>query len=165
MSITIQDNFLNKDYFISLSKAIYDAEFPWFVSNIVKDDGLQFVHMAYFHVPTSGIYDEMGELINKLNCYSLIRIKINLLLRTESIVEHNMHVDISQSPSNAKTSILYLGTNNGYTKFESGEVVESVANRLVTFDGNLKHTGTTNSCSELSRLVININWIPQGGNE
>ena len=50
-----------------------------------------------------------------------------------------------------------MNTNNGYTKFENGTKVESVANRMLTFSANMKHTGT--SCTdEKRRIVINFNY-------
>ena len=39
-----------------------------------------------------------------------------------------------------------MNTNNGYTKFETGEQVQSVENRLVTFSNHVQHTGSTNNC-------------------
>ena len=63
-----------------------------------------------------------------------------------------------EKPKQWTTSIFYINTNNGYTKFENGEKVESVANRMVTFSTNLKHTGT--SCTdERTRVVINFNYF------
>ena len=60
------------------------------------------------------------------------------------------------------TSIFYVNTNNGYTKFEDGTKVESVANRMVTFSTNMKHLGT--SCTnEKRRIVINFNYFVQYG--
>ena len=53
--------------------------------------------------------------------------------------------------------ILYMNTNNGFTKFEDGTVIESVANRFVTFPNHTEHTGTTTSDSDY-RLVINFNY-------
>ena len=73
-----------------------------------------------------------------------------------------MSPDLDEAPDNAKTSLLYINTNNGYTEFETGEKVSSVANRLVTFPNNLYHTGTTNTCDEPFRCVVNIDWIPKG---
>ena len=56
------------------------------------------------------------------------------------------------------TAIYYLNTNNGFTKFENGDKVNSVANRIVIFDSNLKHTGT--SCTDsYARLLINFNYF------
>ena len=57
-----------------------------------------------------------------------------------------------------KTAILYMNTNDGYTEFESGEIVESVANRVVIFSGTKMHRGTT--CTDAKRrVVMNINYI------
>ena len=69
-------------------------------------------------------------------------------------------LDSKDTPEKLKywsTSIFYVNTNNGYTKFEDGTKVESVANRLLTFPANMKHTGT--SCTdEKTRVVINCNF-------
>ena len=90
---------------------------------------------------------------------SLVRVKLNLLHRTEKIIEHHSHIDIEDPPNDLKTAILYLNTNNGYTKFETGEKVDSVANRLITFKGSTKHFGTTNSCAAPYRVVLNLNYF------
>jgi hypothetical protein len=56
------------------------------------------------------------------------------------------------------TLILYMNTNNGYTEFEDGMKVESVANRIVSFPEETKHRGT--SCTdEKIRMVINFNFL------
>ena len=57
-----------------------------------------------------------------------------------------------------KTSVFYLNDNNGYTKFENGEVIESKANRAVIFDSPELHTGSTPT-DEYARYVINLNWV------
>ena len=82
------------------------------------------------------------------------RLKINLNPKAHKVFEHGYHIDIN-IPS--KTAIFYLNTNDGYTAFETGEKVESVANRLVVFDSNIKHTGTT-CTNQKARLVLNINY-------
>ena len=93
-----------------------------------------------------------------------MRIKANLLTRTPNIIENTFHIDIGDECMSEEklkqwtTSILYINTNNGYTKFEDGTKVESVANRMVTFSANLKHRGT--SCTdEKTRVVINFNYF------
>ena len=51
-----------------------------------------------------------------------------------------------------------MNTNNGYTEFEDGTKVESVANRFVSFPEKMKHRGT--SCTDKkTRIVININYL------
>ena len=98
---------------------------------------------------------------DKLNIKEIVRAKFNLLYRTEKIQEHGMHIDIEKPADKSKTAVLYLNTNNGYTKFESGEKITSVANRLVLFDATMPHAGTTNSCKQPYRAVLNLNYIPK----
>ena len=97
----------------------------------------------------------MIPLLDKLDARCLIRIKANLYPNTEILHEHSMHTDYDFSHSAA---ILSLNTCNGYTKFEDGTKVESVANRLVTFPQKMKHTGTT-CTDEPFRSVINLNYV------
>ena len=56
------------------------------------------------------------------------------------------------------TSIFYLNTNNGYTYFEDGSKVKSIANRFVIFPCYMSHGGA--SCTDNdNRVVLNINYI------
>ena len=100
--------------------------------------------------------------MKKLNLLALTRIKANLFTRTSTIVENEFHVDITDLSEETQKqwtiSIFYMNTNNGYSEFEDGTKVESVANRMVTFPANVKHTGT--SCTdEKTRVVINFNYF------
>ena len=45
-------------------------------------------------------------------------------------------------------------------KFENGEKIESVENRLVIFDSTIKHTGTTSTDTKF-RSVINFNYYAE----
>ena len=56
------------------------------------------------------------------------------------------------------TSIFYVNTNDGYTLFEDGTKVESVANRMLSFPANMRHTGTTCTDQQI-RIVINFNYF------
>ena len=165
MSIVVLDNFLDKEYFKELQTEILatDQGFPWFRSSIDYTGApgdYQMCHVAYRNsTVNSNFCNKLWLFLEKLDVYSLQRVKINLQERKEKIIEHGMHIDVLDAPENALTSILYMNTNNGYTKFESGEKVESVENRLVTFPNSLKHTGTTNSCESKYRCVMNIDWI------
>ena len=57
-----------------------------------------------------------------------------------------------------KTAVFYINTNNGYTEFENGVRVNSVANRVCIFDSHLKHRGTTHSEGSNQRIVVNFNY-------
>ena len=51
-----------------------------------------------------------------------------------------------------------MNTNNGYTTFKDGTKVDSVANRMIIFDSELDHTGTT-CTDQKSRVIINFNFL------
>jgi len=164
----IEDNFLKQEEFDKIQKLMGEGLlFPWFYSDNItsKDDvdKFQFFHAFYVnHVPVSPSMQALAPILDIIQPISIWRIKANLLTRTPKIVENAFHVDISDASEEKlkqwTTSIFYINTNNGYTKFENGEKVESVANRMVTFPANLKHTGT--SCTdEKTRVVINFNYF------
>ena len=169
--IIVEDNFLEESYFQTIRNYVLDytnspaGQFNWFMSDVVRPgdsqglDFMQFVHMVYAYGEVySQTYYQLNTLIDKLDPYTIERIKINLITKHSDIIETGMHVDCPHAPDVAVTSILYLNTNNGYTKFETGQKVKSVANRLVTFPNNLKHTGTT-CTDEIYRCVMNIDYI------
>ena len=97
-------------------------------------------------------------------CNAIYRIKCNLQVRQpESYIVEGFHSDLSfdmEKDMAAKwtTSILYINTNNGYTEFEDGTKVESVANRVVTFPADLMHRGATQT-DEQTRILINFNYL------
>ena len=176
--IVIQDNFLDTEYFNEVTDVILSTQYDelvWSLSNVINpkianaqiekhNNGYQFVHPVFsgHQIISGGVMELFGQMFDQMRMYSLQRCKINLTPRVNEIQTHGMHIDLDEAPDNAKTSLLYINTNNGYTEFETGEKVSSVANRLVTFPNNLYHTGTTNTCDEPFRCVVNIDWIPKG---
>ena len=163
--IEIHDNFLNKEDFSKLLTVFTDNNTPYFIQQSIleypePDNYVQMFHVLYVNKNiNSAFFDLIKPLIKKLKIKKLIKCKINLLFRTDNIIEHGYHIDLIDKPKNAYTSILYLNPNNGYTKFKNGVVVNSVANRLLKFKNNSEHTGSTNNCKEPYRLVLNINYI------
>tara|TARA_B100000925_G_C21903647_1_gene428263 strand:- start:264 stop:758 length:495 start_codon:yes stop_codon:yes gene_type:complete len=159
------DEFIRKESFPQVQDIfLNDKNFHWSWSNVVDDntcdeiDNHQFFHMFYYeHSPVSKYWSYILPILRKLDAKAIYSVKANCNVRTQNIVRHGFHVDV---PTNydSKTAILYINTNNGYTEFENGERVESVANRLVLFDSELKHTGTT--CTDQQRrVVLNLNYI------
>ena len=163
----IEDDFLEEKEFVPIQKVLMSGQFAWFYMDMIDDgediDKFQFIHNLYFnHAPTSEFLKTVEPILKKLNPMSLWRIKANLLTRTSKIVENEFHRDqsgvLEEKLKQWTTSIFYVNTNNGYTEFEDGTKVESVANRLVSFSGDIKHRGT--SCTdEKIRVVINFNYF------
>ena len=161
----IIDNFLPEKVFESFSKTITGTNFPWFLCNVLEYDATQpskgidektlcnpldnyqfsYLFYSFLHgegnQPHKGMqFDLIYPFIEILEVKRLIQVKANLIVRTNNIIEHGYHTD--HPYKDAKTAVFYVNDNDGYTKFETGAYVESVANRLVIFDGGLIHSAS-----------------------
>jgi hypothetical protein len=94
-------------------------------------------------------------LLKPFNLNNIIRAKINFFGRYETNKGLGMHRDLLDD-DNYSTAIFYLNTNNGGTRFEN-DFVQSVANRLVLFDGPLYHETVVQTDSNI-RMLFNINY-------
>ena len=162
----IEDDFLEQKEFDELQTFLMGNSLAWFYNNqIVSGDDVdkfQFIHLFFSDwVPISSLMNILNPILIKIDPIKLWRIKANLLTRTSNIVENEFHQDAGEHEKLSKqwtTAIFYMNTNNGYTEFEDGTKVESVANRIVIFPTNTKHRGT--SCTdERTRVVINFNYL------
>tara|TARA_B100000131_G_scaffold224717_1_gene216323 strand:- start:899 stop:1396 length:498 start_codon:yes stop_codon:yes gene_type:complete len=152
------DNFLSEYEFNTLRDYITSTDFPWYFGLVTSDSKIaQFVHTFYVNDAPTPTWPHISFLRAKLNMAALVRIKVNLNPRTETLQVHRdaFHIDYPD----ITTAVFYLNTCDGYTLFEDGPKVNSVENRIVIFDSNMRHTGT--SCTDKSgRLVMNINYFP-----
>ena len=86
---------------------------------------------------------------------ALIRIKANFYPWTETIRGHRFHVDYPYKNNGALFSI---NTCDGYTEFEDGTKIDSVANRMMFFNPSITHLFTTTS-NAFGRFNINFNFL------
>jgi hypothetical protein len=163
--ISIQDNFLPRATLKHLQSSF--SKLPWNASKCVPQEksncsemqNFQLYHEYYSNFAPQGEHFEMiMPFLLKIKPAALIRVKANMVPRSDKIIEHGFHMD--HPYPNAKTSVYYVNTCDGYTLFEDGTKVESVENRLVTFDSSVKHTGTT-CTNQTSRIVINFNYYSE----
>ena len=160
----INDNFLSIDYLQLLNQIINQYDFFWAWNSILSLEDFvphekynrQLVHWFYPKKSPFKDYFEIFKIVaDQLGAKEVIRMKLNCNYPTDKIIEHGFHIDTSEV---SKTSIFYLNTNDGYTKFEdSGEIVKSVENRMITFNSSKRHSGST-CTDQYNRLVLNINW-------
>ena len=168
MNLELIDNFIDKDSLKELQGLFWSNDFPWFYDDAVNYPGdgyYQFTHVFYqYDLQKSEFLPTLKPILHQLylkgDLYSLVRIKANLLNRTALNIEHGLHIDLPDLKDHhtSKTAIFYLNTNDGYTKFEDGTIIESVENRVIVFDSRLKHTGST-CTDEKTRVVINFNYF------
>jgi hypothetical protein len=168
-TVKVFDEFLPKQDFLSIKGLFLSNSFPWYLNKVIplEYEGVvepiknttQFTHVFYQdYAVNSPHFSVLSPLINKISPVALLRVKANLLPKSDTIVEeHGYHTDFPDTVQNL-TSVFYLNTNNGYTKFEDGTRIDSVENRLVVFNNSLKHTGSTCTDAE-TRCVLNINYI------
>jgi hypothetical protein len=160
--VKIQDNFLDKETFNNIQSLMMHNDFDWYYSPVITHEKLnrkefQFNHIFYLKGSPRNSYSVVDPIVKKINPFCLVRIKANLLTITPNIKEYDFHTDYKDK-QNLTTAIFYINTCNGYTLFKDGTKIESVANRLISFDSSLEHTGT--SCTDENiRVVINFNYF------
>lgn len=164
-AMELYDNFIDPLELSVIQNSMLEGVMHWYYNTCVdfynegEDylDNYQFIHNFYGNNTVNSDYIKLlYPIIDKIKPRSLIRVKANLSPRTENIIQHQYHTDFDYD--GAKTSIFYVNTNNGYTLFKNGTKVESVENRLVTFNCKEEHTGTT-CTNEKIRVVINFNYF------
>ena len=161
----ITDNFLSDSEFKSIQDYFTGDSIHWYFNNSIAGnkqglDQFQFVH-TFYDVSKPSLTSFSAYLypfLTKLNAKYIFRIKANLRPRTSNAVISEFHTDMSL---NQQTAIFYINTNNGYTKFQDNtyDDVPSLANRFLTFSGQLKHAGASPTDTN-SRIVLNVNYIP-----
>ena len=157
MDLRVIDNFLPPYQFKKIQDLMVrkESKFPWYWSDHVVDNGdsfYQFYHIFYQNGPTH-FFSELNSINSFLKIKKISRIVAVLYPKTVFNRRTGYHIDYP----NQITSIFYLNTNNGYTKFKGHGKVKSVENRMVIFDSNLEHQGVT--CTDKKRrVIINFNY-------
>jgi hypothetical protein len=161
--IKIIDNFLTKEEHEKVCEALFSDVFPWYFNEYVVSseetqcvNSFQFVHTFYReHSVTSNLFPVLAPIIEKTKPQALVRIKANLIPTAKKVTVAEFHTD---TLFKCLTGIYYLNTTNGPTVFETGEKINSVANRFVVFDSNLRHASSR--CTDHKRrCVINFNYF------
>jgi len=164
--ISIIDDILPIKEFSALKEIITSSDFPWnFSKDVVNSNEKKpspgmFVHVLYENSPYSpNCPPWLVHLLKYLDIAVLYRIRANLNHRLPAPFYSEFHIDTDDfDVSQWTTSILYINTNNGYTELESGEIIESVENRLATFPLGDRHRVCTQT-DEQARYVINFNYL------
>tara|TARA_B100000965_G_scaffold104819_1_gene86386 strand:+ start:207 stop:782 length:576 start_codon:yes stop_codon:yes gene_type:complete len=172
----IIDNFLKDDEFDHVIRYSYidplSNQLIWSKTEKVFGDdskyNFQYVHNLYDdYTPRSPLFNALEFILRKLSVLSVYRVKMNKEPLCPERYYSDFHYDYNCSfgthekpigHSHMKTGILYLNTNDGYTEFENGKTVKSVANRFIEFPANTKHRGVSQTDTDL-RYVINFNYF------
>jgi len=171
------DNFLDEEYFNILAHQIcyasgnFGSQFPWYYvqskhsyTNTMLFFFTHYIYRGYegdVYLPSNSIYNLVQPFVKKVKVIEnedkiteSWMIRANLYPNTEKLQEHPMHRDADFSHNSA---VLYLNTCDGYTKMVDGTKINSVANRLVTFDASELHCSTTTT-NVAGRFVLIVNY-------
>ena len=170
--IKVVDNFLFDNEFEKIKNALEGADFPWYWQShshtntvdekFIGDNVPQLTHC--FVDDRKSISDWFNIFLYsscflKLNIQIVDKLKANCNYKTINQRVGWFHTDYEdEKKDKMTTSILYINTNNGGTKFEDGTFVNSVSNRMVIFDCSMKHAPV--SCTDKHRrIVANLNYF------
>ena len=165
-SYEVIDNFLPKDDF-KILKELLPKQVPFYFQKTIngfhseseKDTTFYMTHMLYNWEDNqhfqSAFYHHYKIILDRLEVKSLIRMKINLYPRTDTIETHKSHFDYEYEH---KGCLFSFNTCNGATILEDGTKIKAVANRALLFDPSKQHSST--SCTNAkTRLNVNINYF------
>lgn len=160
MYYKIIDNFLPVDELKKIQQLCFgEPQIEWTFNDHVNRPGseepydFQFTHTFFWQGNENNTLFLLRPILEILNPSALVRIKANLQTRTPEIIVNGYHYD--HPAYDGKIAIFYVNTNNGYTMFDDGTMIESIENRMLIFNGNISHTGTT--CTDQKvRCVINF---------
>ncbi len=124
------NDFLDKELFKKIQDDIFDKDStPWFCIPDISGEGQEkdayFCHMLYDQErPCSNKYWIAEALKFVINARSLIRVKVNLYPRTDTLVHHTPHTDYD---FDHKAAVLSLSTTY-MTLLESNAIAEGLLN-------------------------------------
>ena len=161
------DNFLEDHVAKRIHDVLYTSEFAWYYHNVFSDyeeeiddkHRYQFVHCFKSNKlgTTSNLYDQIALPITdklQINYSNVIRCKVNMSLYSGKPYTSAWHIDNAEPH---KVALYYVNTNNGYTELETGQKIECVHNRIVIFDGLVKHRAIKQT-DKKTRVAINFNY-------
>ena len=181
--VQIVDNFLPEILFRKLQTLMMGPEFPWyFVRGVAyaSDNNIYYLNNNIYYFThnvfgcleqdngdgfkyrdiESGYYKDIEILLHfieeklKFQTHNLLRIKCNLYTNQNINLAHPQHIDHEQPHY---TAIYYVNDNNGPTTIGDHNV-DSVANRLVLFDGLTPHNSNLQT-DTMERININMNIV------
>jgi len=162
-NIEVIDNFLDNKIFDKIKDTFLNKRFPWYYSPGITSDNdmikdFMFNHI-FFHsdeVLSHYFYNLIMPIIGNLKFNFLYRVKANAYPKKENHIYHDFHLD--ECSSKHYVALYSINTNNGYTELENNKKIESIENRLVLFNGDIKHRSVTQTDTDL-RINVNLNLI------
>tara|TARA_A100001035_G_C27531318_1_gene385365 strand:+ start:48 stop:626 length:579 start_codon:yes stop_codon:yes gene_type:complete len=185
MQIKIFDDFLTKSYHEEILKLMSSFNFPWYwQDNITLKEGSKnlnkygFSHIFWTQeagqrnsIETLFLKSALLQMLDVTECNSIVRSRADMTTYVGKEFIHDPHIDFD-FPHIA--SIYYVNDSDGDTIFYNQKTYDTnqidnldlqeykrvtpKANRLVIFEGDIVHTGSSPVNSK-KRILINSNFL------
>ena len=154
------DDYLDKELFETIRDTFLKSDStPWYHQKDISGFGEE--KDGYFTQFTFADYEIQSDkfnvvlpLLSKIQVNALVRVKVNMYPRTDTLVHHKNHIDYD---FNHKAALYCLNTCDGATVIGDQEV-PSIENRMIIFDPQTPHH-STNCTNQQFRANININYF------
>ena len=166
----IIDNFIDLKLFQKIKNFFLDENTPWYFKKEDTPDNSNnkngFFCFCYYNHATPKhpfFYEHIAPILEKLNAFSVLQVRTNLVFRDKDCVSSNWHTDYKSSI--ATSAILFFNNCNSKTELQLDDKVisvNSVENRLVKFKSSIKHRVIYQDDIH-KRLVLNFNYITENG--
>jgi hypothetical protein len=161
----IIDNALSIENFNTIKRIVEDENLNWFyiktVAHCTESDanhGGYLVHNLYKnnYVVSNNYEDVFNAIVDSLPKYrTLIRMRFIMYPRSLNILEHDSHRDYEFENNGF---LLYINTNDGFTRLKDGTKVNSVENRALLHEASEEHNSST--CTDAPfRICLVLNYL------
>ena len=176
MKLKIIDNYLTQSYHKEIQDLLTGSDFPWFYNRNINDNentnskALNVYGFTHIFYKDSSFRDSryatfikpmLLNLKDTVNCDYVLRSRADMVTWSYKEFIHDAHVDF-YFPNVA--TVFYINDTDGDTiiykqshPLEIKERVNPKANRLVIFEGDVLHTGSSPT-KHKNRILINSNF-------
>jgi len=184
MFLKVIDNFLTKSYFKELTNLLIGEEFEWWYTNPTKGhmgnrlNGYGFTHGIIHCSPVDSrflnfLQPLLFQILDATDCDFILRARADMVTWSgKEEFAHPPHVDF---PFPNTAAVFYINESDGdtifhniypkdipkgthYTELKEYSRSSPKPNRLIIFDGELVHTGSSPTKHQ-NRVLINSNYM------
>ena len=160
MTIKVENNFLENEFFWRLCKMVVNSDFPWYVEN-------QYNNLVHNLIYESGLKKEnsfyateiLDPIIVKLNLKNIISSKLTLNFRSSSIEKKPSYKEDIDVNNKSLKGFLCINTNNSKIEIAGVDKISPVENRFISFPKNNPYfisTHTDKRCRIVLELIYNL---------
>ena len=162
MTIKVENNFVENNFFWDLCKLITSSDFPWYIEGQYNDLVHNLIYKYHLKKENSfyasKILDPIIVKLN-LNLKNILSSKITLNFCSTSIKKQTMLEEEIDINNKSFKGFLCINTNNSEIQISGVDKVSSIENRFISFPKNNPYftsTHTDTRCRIVLEMVYNL---------